>query len=698
MDETRVTQAIAAFRQSLPDFESFLRPGSTLANDELSYKLELSESFRPIGEKLLAGGRSRFLDEFDNLLKTKLKTTNRPQNLVPWRYTDNLNNILRSNKSGKKEFTLRVENLLRVSSDEDAIWSAVDDTTRYLLEVNSRAAPTKVWPSIILFLWQPQNYIYILPDFFDRVSSYIGIEKLGRGVPLSGELYKRVMSDMTALRGSLSELEVQNYIDVQSFLWKVDSIFEKNKPQQRVRPLDHHPSKPQTNQSIPQNIILYGPPGTGKTYRLQDRYLPWYTSKAQALSRENWLSRILQGLTWSRVLAAALHSNKNIPMSVGELLAHEYTGLKAHLLGHEKPSRAVVQSILQQYSSVDCENVKVDDRRRREPAWFWKDENGSWKLTPDAEDTSDEVHELVEQLEGQPLSREESIKRYVFVTFHQSYSYEEFVEGIRPKIENETENTGDISYELTKGVFRKICDLAESDKSENRYAIFIDEINRGNISKIFGELISLIEEDKRKGSSNELSVKLPYSGEDFSVPCNLDIYGTMNTADRSLAHIDTALRRRFTFEELTPQPQELGFVVMGGEEIDLIKMLETINERIEVLLDREHMIGHAYFIKGNKNGKRVIIDGDELSTVFQTKIIPLLTEYFFDDWSKVRVVLADDRIRQRDLQFVISYNPPERIVSLSSGLRRDPIYRLNEKALSKPEAYRKIYDKYENSE
>ena len=183
----------------------------------------------------------------------------------------------------------------------------------------------------------------------------------------------------------------------------------------------------------------------------------------------------------------------------------------------------------------------------------------------------------------------------------------------------------------------------------NRYAIFIDEINRGNISKIFGELITLIEEDKREGGSNELSVVLPYSKDSFTVPRNLDIYGTMNTADRSLVHIDTALRRRFTFTELMPQPDLLSTVTLNGEEIDLQLVLQSMNKRIETLFDREHTIGHAYFLRN----KGETVRGDELPTTFKNKIIPLLTEYFFDDWSKVREVLADDQALNTDSQFVL---------------------------------------------
>lgn len=328
--------------------------------------------------------------------------------------------------------------------------------------------------------------------------------------------------------------------------------------------------------------------------------------------------------------------------------------------------------------------------------------------------------------------------RVQLVTFHQSYSYEEFVEGIKMKLDENNE----VSYGIEPGVFKKLCttaganstsdnfdeiydqfinDLATLGKelelktlkesspfsvssntnkscvvkpkttaatpmtitkakmreyvingkvvdwpsyipsigeyiktnykiitgkinnTHQNYVLIIDEINRGNISKIFGELITLIEDSKRLGKPEELQVKLPYSGttesgELFGVPDNVYIIGTMNTADKSIALVDLALRRRFTFIEYAPKPSILKATEDG---IDLNKLLETLNQRIEFLLDKDHLLGHAYFI-GVKNCK-------ELLGVFKSKIVPLLLEYFYNDLKKVGWVLGyDDSLKIED--------------------------------------------------
>ena len=220
------------------------------------------------------------------------------------------------------------------------------------------------------------------------------------------------------------------------------------------------------------------------------------------------------------------------------------------------------------------------------------------------------------------------IGRIKFVTFHQSYGYEDFIEGISPILDT----NGNISYKIKSGVFKKFCEEARYESGN--MVFIIDEINRGNISKIFGELITLIEEDKRE----EISVTLPYSQEEFTVPRNVYIIGTMNTADRSIALLDTALRRRFEFIEMMPRPELLPENIEG---VNVQKLLEELNRRIELYYDRDHLIGHAYFIKC-----KTLAD---LSKVFMNKIIPLLQEYFFEDYETIYKVLGGKFINREAL-------------------------------------------------
>ena len=260
----------------------------------------------------------------------------------------------------------------------------------------------------------------------------------------------------------------------------------------------------------------------------------------------------------------------------------------------------------------------------------------------------EDPEELAEKERENVKQRFDALKsegRIEFVTFHQNYAYEDFIEGIRPRLDR-----NELTYELHDGVFKQISSHASDSPKEERHVLIIDEINRGNIAKIFGELITLIEPSKRLGGEDRTEVKLPYSGDPFGVSSNLYLVGTMNTADRGIALLDTALRRRFDFIEKMP---DLHLVEEDIDGVDGQAMLEAMNQRITIHLDREHQIGHTYLID--------VETLEDLAEAFQRRILPLLQEYFYDDWTKIRLVL-DSSPLIREVQVSNRDADPERPV------------------------------------
>jgi 5-methylcytosine-specific restriction protein B len=376
--------------------------------------------------------------------------------------------------------------------------------------------------------------------------------------------------------------------------------------------------------------------------------------------------------------------------------------------------------------------------------------------------------------------------RIGFVTFHQSFSYEDFVEGIKAS----SGNGKHVSYDVEDGIFKRMCDDAsfkgslskfnsilsdfkselqnatnflslktikgksfkvdydggdtfkiyqnaaqsdkpsytpvkgleqlyrtgkkdgiynpsyitpifnyfkqnykfpdfEKDESDKDYVLIIDEINRGNIANIFGELITLIEPSKRVGGGETITVKLPYSKKPFSVPSNLYLVGTMNTADKSLAQVDIALRRRFQFIEMMTNYDELE-KIQEVNGINIRQLVETINKRIELLYDREHTIGHSFFLP-LKDEPTI----ERLSSVFELQILPLLEEYFFEDWERVGQVLGDHLKPNNDLRFIIekfTSSDMSKLMGDEWELAGIQPYVRNDSALNNPQAYIGIYE------
>lgn len=381
------------------------------------------------------------------------------------------------------------------------------------------------------------------------------------------------------------------------------------------------------------NTILYGPPGTGKTHVLKNKYMDMFTSTKNTITREEFLIDLIQNCSWWQVIAlAVLDISKT---KVADIFRHEFVQIKANL-SNSTTVTPTIWGQLQAHTIEECENVKV--QRRMPPLIFNKTDKSEWEiLEAELAEQAPEILELKSKIDGFDELPKKRIERFEFLTFHQSYSYEDFIEGIKPELSD-----SEVAYKIETGVFQKMCNRARND-SANDFAIFIDEINRGNISSIFGELITLIEDDKREGRKNEIKATLPYSKQPFSVPSNLYIIGTMNTADRSVEALDTALRRRFSFVEMNPEPNKLNELNFRCEGIDLAKMLTAMNGRIEKLLDKDYCIGHSYFMTINNRTNPI----DELKEIFKNKILPLLQEYFYGDWGKIMLVIGKAFIEKK---------------------------------------------------
>ncbi len=244
-----------------------------------------------------------------------------------------------------------------------------------------------------------------------------------------------------------------------------------------------------------------------------------------------------------------------------------------------------------------------------------------------------------------------------------------------------------LAYLQQQGV-KPVASLAVAGPVNEPYVLIIDEINRGNISRIFGELITLIEESKREGADEALSVRLPYSKKPFSVPKNVYLIGTMNTADRSLAGLDIALRRRFVFREMPPQPKLLDDVVVEG--VNVGQLLRVMNQRIEVLLDRDHCLGHAYFMPLKEDDSLV-----RLAAIFRNQILPLLQEYFFEDWERISWVLNDQQAESKGTEPFIQRPHSEQSLAALFGSQvaeklSDQRWELNGKAFDSLDSYLNI--------
>ncbi len=383
----------------------------------------------------------------------------------------------------------------------------------------------------------------------------------------------------------------------------------------------------------PTNIIYTGVAGTGKTYQLL-HIAKQYTDYFSSANEEELLNQLLQNLSWRDVLCLVFldfKSKQQDLVKVSELTHHEFFIAKASQNARDKNLNSTAWLELRRHSPIDSKTVSCDNRASQ--AYFDKDTSGSWYLLSESMPLLTALTQQLsefKQVQQDNTARDNntfSQQRFSMVSFHQAYGYEEFVEGIRPVMGSNKH--AQISYDIQDGAFLTLCRRAAADPKQ-RYAMLIDEINRANVSRVFGELLSLIEPDKRAGLANAMQVSLAYSGRAFSVPANVDIYATMNTQDHSLAPLDMALRRRFNFIDCPPQPELLPIISIAKkvaenvavnepvETIDLAKVLSGLNRRIIHTLGQEAQLGHAFLFS--------VQNLSQLQTALTEQIIPQLAQ------------------------------------------------------------------------
>lgn len=383
------------------------------------------------------------------------------------------------------------------------------------------------------------------------------------------------------------------------------------------------------------NIILYGPPGTGKTYNTIDKALSIIEGQPFLGTRQEAVKRYKKYVSEGRIVFTTFHQSLSYedfvegikPIVVdGSISYGVQDGIFKELCKKAIDTIVVekitdVEELLQQFDTA-LTSLRKDAQKEGgldiNGKRLYCNESGTFYFQPTSEtrkDHGDDVGEskiqtmrnCLKENDGQPIPEKKFRRPTAGGCFNGN-------------------NTN----------IRRIYEEIEKRMNRNKQSckpcvLIIDEINRGNVANIFGELITLIEEDKRLGEPNELTAKLPYSKENFGVPSNLYIIGTMNTADRSVEALDAALRRRFTFEEMMPQ-YDLEALQTVVYDYSLSDILKTINSRVALLVDREHQVGHSYFLGIN--------DEDEFRDVMFNKIVPLLQEYFYNDYEKLQLVVG----------------------------------------------------------
>lgn len=393
--------------------------------------------------------------------------------------------------------------------------------------------------------------------------------------------------------------------------------------------------------------ILYGPPGTGKTY-LARRFVHWKNAKMKLLPHPETSGRVWMMVTgtkmnfrWGNILdngglisfsKGQVYSNFSAAQKGDKVLCYQggdsdrgFVGIAEIEEPYQDEKGLIVKGIRPFSEVIPFDEIKEETPYLRSQAGSMGNRGTMFMVENDfVELVAEKLLEKGDQ-ESARMLRDFSRKANLDIcTFHPSFNYEDFIEGYKPQTQN-----GLVSFELSKGIFTQLCEKAQQD-NKIPYYLIIDEINRGNVPKIFGEIITLLEKDKRG-----LQIRLPQSKGLFAIPENVYIIGTMNTSDRSIKFMDAALKRRFGFIECMPQ------LNLIDEQVDTLGMspaqvLAALNAKLIGLVGRDKQIGHAYFMRDGEQIRSV----SEFKTVFETDIIPLIQDYCFDDYGRLAEIIG----------------------------------------------------------
>ncbi|MBX7134193.1 MAG: AAA family ATPase [Fimbriimonadaceae bacterium] len=658
---------LTRLKSLFPEFHDFGDGDGELARAERDYKVELVTKF----QESLAASLQQLPDDIVvrgdigkrlvALLTEKQETTDKPQNLVGWRYWAPLAKLT---NAGLSQFAAEVAALQYGDAPQA---ERIDRFVASLKALSGKAAGTsfpaqsRSVTSFFLMLGDPSKHVIIKTQEFNRALKSFGYQSMPNR-QLTGSDYEQIQHFLSQVRDELhvAGLHPRDLIDVQTLIWVGD---------------------PKAYADKEVNYWLLGAMWdetdmTG-TFVSEGRWENGYDEK--------WFERVRAVKVGDRVAIKAVYTRKlGLPFNnfgktvscmdvkiIGVVTANPGDG-KNLTVDWDSSFQPKTIYLFTYRTTIDrIDHKKYPDVVR----WIFEDvEQPKDELEKHyaEEDPSANLEQLsseaiqpaalqIAPANGQLASKAPENKIFYgppgcgktysvlkellppygpnveIVTFHPSMSYEEFIEGLRP----EPESDGTIKYRVVPGIFRQICVRARENPGK-QFALMIDEINRANVSKVFGELMTLLETDKRCSAEGEgPKVRLTYSKEVFGVPANLDVFGTMNSADRSIALLDTALRRRFRFEEVSPDSSVLDTSVEG---IQLGTLLDTLNQRIEYLLDRDHRLGHAYLMKKGKP----IATLEELQDVFREQVIPLLIEYFHDDWQRIALVLINRKTGSSD--------------------------------------------------